>query len=46
MKNVMARITVSNKVSFSCLKLVGGKVLYRESDIEKMLAENYRKAIL
>ena len=24
----------------------GGKVLYRESDIEKMLAENYRKAIL
>jgi len=24
----------------------GGKVLYRESDIEKMLAENYRKALL
>ena len=26
--------------------LFGGKVLYRETDIEKMLAENYRKAIL
>lgn len=25
--------------------LFGGKVLYRESDIEKLLAENYRKAI-
>lgn len=24
----------------------GGKVLYQESNIEKMLAENYRKAIL
>ena len=25
--------------------LFGGKVLYRESDIEKLLAENYRKAL-
>jgi len=25
--------------------LFGGKVLYRETDIEKMLAENYRDAI-
>ena len=25
--------------------LFGGKVLYRESDIVKLLAENYRKAI-
>ena len=25
--------------------LFGGKVLYRETDIEKMLAENYRVAI-
>ena len=25
--------------------LFSGKVLYRESDIEKLLAENYRKAI-
>lgn len=25
--------------------IFGGKVLYRETDIEKMLEENYRKAI-
>jgi hypothetical protein len=25
--------------------LFGGKVLYRETDIEKLLTENYRKAI-
>ena len=28
----------------SPLILFGGKVPYRESDIEKLLAENYRKA--
>lgn len=26
--------------------LIGGKVLYRETDIEKMLAGNYKKAIV
>ena len=52
-KEVIARLKVSRrtlqeyrsarKVPFI---LFGGKVLYRETDIEKMLAENYRKAIL
>lgn len=52
-KEVIARLKISRrtlqeyrssrKIPFI---LFGGKVLYRESDIEKMLAENYRKAIL
>ena len=52
-KEVIARLKVSRrtlqeyrsarKIPFI---LFGGKVLYRETDIEKMLAENYRKAIL
>lgn len=51
-KEVIARLKVSRrtlqeyrtarKIPFI---LFGGKVLYRETDIEKMLAENYRRAI-
>ena len=52
-KEVIARLKVSRRTlqdivptaryPISCS---AEKVLYRESDIEKMLAENYRKAIL
>ena len=52
-KEVIARLKIgrrtlqeyrsSRKIPFI---LFGGKVLYRESDIEKLLAKNYRKAIL
>lgn len=51
-KEVIARLKVSRrtlqeyrtarKIPFL---IFGGKVLYRESDIERLLTENYRKAI-
>nr|WP_281548569.1 helix-turn-helix domain-containing protein [Alistipes onderdonkii] len=51
-KEVIARLKVSRrtlqeyrtarKIPFI---LFGGKVLYRETDIERLLTENYRKAI-
>ena len=52
-KEVIARLKVSRRTlqEYRTERKIpyivfGGKVLYRESDIEKMLAENYRKAIL
>lgn len=52
-KEVIARLKVSRRTlqEYRTVRKIpyivfGGKVLYRESDIEKMLAENYRKAIL
>ena len=52
-KEVIARLKVSRRTlqEYRTMRKIpyivfGGKVLYRESDIEKMLAENYRKAIL
>ena len=52
-KEVIARLKVSRRTlqEYRSARKIpyivfGGKVLYRESDIEKMLAENYRKAIL
>ena len=52
-KEVIARLKVSRRTLQEYRTdrkipyiVFGGKVLYRESDIEKMLAENYRKAIL
>lgn len=52
-KEVIARLKVSRRTlqEYRSARripfiLFGGKVLYRETDIEKMLAENYRKAIL
>ncbi|WP_102408182.1 helix-turn-helix domain-containing protein [Parabacteroides bouchesdurhonensis] len=51
-KEVIARLKVSRRTlqEYRSARripfiLFGGKVLYRETDIEKMLAENYRKAI-
>lgn len=52
-KEVIARLKVSRrtlqeyrtarKIPFL---LFGGKVLYRESDIERLLMENYKKAVV
>ena len=42
-RRTMQEYRAARKIPFI---LFGGKVLYRETDIEKMLAENYRKAIL
>lgn len=51
-KEVIARLKVSRRTLQEYRTeripyiMFGVKVLYRESDIEKMLAKNYRKAIL
>lgn len=51
-KEVIARLKVSRRTlqEYRTERMIpyivfGGKVLYRETDIEKLLTDNYRKAI-